>query len=106
MIDNLVSTLASAVPSAAPSPVAVYSATGDAAASTAAQFSWLVIAIPLVSAGLLLVIGRAADRWGHILGLAAPTASFVIGLWAFFDLLSRPVADRVQDISLVPWIAG
>ncbi|MDR1188733.1 MAG: NADH-quinone oxidoreductase subunit L [Bifidobacteriaceae bacterium] len=78
----------------------------DQAASLAGQLSWLVIAIPLVSAGLLLVVGRIGDKWGHLLGVAASAAAFVVGLWAFIDLLSRPVADRVQDIALFTWISG
>ena len=30
---------------------------------------WLLVAIPLVSAAVLLVLGRRADRWGHVLGV-------------------------------------
>ena len=47
----------------------------------------LIIAIPAASAAILLLGGRSTDRWGHLLGVAAPLASFVIGLWAFFALL-------------------
>ncbi|MDR1440807.1 MAG: NADH-quinone oxidoreductase subunit L [Bifidobacteriaceae bacterium] len=78
----------------------------EVAASQAAQMSWLVIAIPLASAGLLLLVGRAADKWGHLLGVTASAASFVVGAWAFVDLLSRPVAERVQDVTLFKWIPG
>ena len=30
---------------------------------------WLLIAIPLASAAVLLLLGRRADRWGHWLGV-------------------------------------
>ena len=30
---------------------------------------WLLIAIPLASAAILLLLGRRADRWGHWLGV-------------------------------------
>jgi NADH-quinone oxidoreductase subunit L len=29
--------------------------------------SWLLIAIPALSAAVLLLVGRAGDRWGHYL---------------------------------------
>ncbi|MDR3359884.1 MAG: NADH-quinone oxidoreductase subunit L [Bifidobacteriaceae bacterium] len=74
--------------------------------SAAAHSAWLVIAIPLVSAGLLLLLGRRADKWGHLLGVAASAAAFGVGLWAFVDLLGRPVESRVQDFSLFEWISG
>src|SRR5918996_1562333 len=44
-------------------------------------WAWLLIAIPAVSAAVLLLVGRAGDRWGHILGALAPLVSFSIGQW-------------------------
>ena len=32
--------------------------------------SWLLIALPLAGAAVLLLAGRRADRWGHLLGCA------------------------------------
>ncbi|MDR2254230.1 MAG: NADH-quinone oxidoreductase subunit L [Bifidobacteriaceae bacterium] len=75
-------------------------------ASSAAWGCWLVIALPLVSAALLLLAGRRADKWGHLLGVAAPAVAFCLGVWAFFDLLGRPAAERVQDFELFQWIPG
>ncbi|MDR0595024.1 MAG: NADH-quinone oxidoreductase subunit L [Bifidobacteriaceae bacterium] len=68
----------------------------------AARSAWLVIAIPLISAGLLLLAGRKADKWGHLLGVAASAASFVISLWVFADLLK----NGSSDINLAWWING
>jgi NADH-quinone oxidoreductase subunit L len=42
--------------------------------------SWLLIALPLAGAAILLLGGRRTDRWGHLLGTATVLASFVIGL--------------------------
>ncbi len=47
---------------------------------------WLLIAIPAASAGILLLLGRRADRWGHILGVVSVGVSFVLGLVYFFSL--------------------
>jgi NADH-quinone oxidoreductase subunit L len=55
-------------------------------ASGALSSVWLLVAIPLASAAVLLLLGRRADRWGHLLGCASIGASFVLGLWYFFTL--------------------
>jgi NADH-quinone oxidoreductase subunit L len=47
---------------------------------------WLLIAIPLASAAILLLAGRRADRWGHLLGVASVGVAFVLGLIYFFSL--------------------
>ncbi|BCJ27880.1 NADH-quinone oxidoreductase subunit L [Actinocatenispora sera] len=56
------------------------------AASGALSSVWLLIAIPLASAVVLLLTGRKSDRWGHILGCASIGASFVLAVWYFFAL--------------------
>ncbi|MDR2381189.1 MAG: NADH-quinone oxidoreductase subunit L [Bifidobacteriaceae bacterium] len=72
-----------------------------------AQAAWLVIAIPLASAALLLLAGRRADKWGHVLGVTASSAAFVVGLWAFIGLAGiSDGAARVQDFELFQWIPG
>src|SRR3954469_9986744 len=55
---------------------------------------WLVIALPLAGATVLLVGGRYTDRWGHLLGSLLPIGSFVISLVMFVSLLGRADHDR------------
>ena len=69
------------------------------------NLAWLMIAIPLVSAAFLLLIGKAGDAWGHILGTLAPIASFVIGCLLFVDLLGRAEAQRAVSAPLYEWVA-
>src|SRR3984957_11102578 len=57
--------------------------------------SWLLLAFPLFGALVLLVGGRRTDRWGHLLGVLMPIASFVYGVIIFFTLLGD--AHRSQD---------
>ncbi|WP_117212674.1 NADH-quinone oxidoreductase subunit L [Allorhizocola rhizosphaerae] len=64
---------------------------------------WLLIAIPFVSGGLLLLLGRRADRWGHWLGVLAPAVSFVLGLIAFVQLGGR--SDKAVEQNLWSFIA-
>jgi NADH-quinone oxidoreductase subunit L len=42
--------------------------------------SWLLIALPLAGAAVLLLGGRRTDRWGHVVGVATIVAAFVLGL--------------------------
>ena len=54
-----------------------------AAASGISTLTWLVIALPLAGAAILLLGGRRTDRWGHLLGVATVLGSFglLFGLW-------------------------
>ncbi|GAE68285.1 NADH-ubiquinone oxidoreductase [Cutibacterium acnes JCM 18909] len=47
-----------------------------------------MIAVPLVVAALLLVLGRRSDAWGHVLATVVPIVSFVIGLVLFLSTCS------------------
>ena len=69
------------------------------------SMSWLVIAIPALSAAVLLLVGRAGDRWGHILGTLAPLVSFALGLSLFADLLAAEEAERAVAVPLYDWIS-
>ncbi len=66
--------------------------------------AWLMIAVPVVSAAILLLVGKAGNAWGHLLGVVAPWISFVIGVLLFVNLLGRPVAERAVDLPLYSWI--
>lgn len=64
---------------------------------------WLLVAIPLVSAVILLLLGRRADRWGHWLGVASVGVAFLLGLTYFFQL--RGLENRSVELSLWDFIA-
>ena len=74
------------------------------AASGAFSATWLLVAIPLFSALILLVGGRRTNKWGHYLGVAAPLASFVLAVVFFFDLIGKSGADRRIDDHLFSWV--
>src|SRR5579859_2929172 len=73
------------------------------ASGTLSSF-WLLVAIPLASAAILLLLGRRADRWGHWLGVASIGASFVLGLVYFFSLRGLPGPYRAADLHLFDYI--
>ncbi len=70
------------------------------------SYAWLLIAIPAVSAAILLLVGRAGDAWGHLLGTLAPIASFVIGAVLFVQLLGREESARAVGVPLYSWITS
>jgi NADH-quinone oxidoreductase subunit L len=68
------------------------------------QTFWLLIAIPLASAAILLLLGRRADRWGHWLGVASIFAAFVLGVIYFLRLSDLPSDDRSAELTLFQFL--
>ena len=74
-------------------------------ATGAASAAWLLVAIPLLSAALLLLLGRRADSWGHWFGVGASTASFVLAVAITVQELGLPAEERVMAHSLYTGIS-
>src|SRR3954468_18688341 len=66
---------------------------------------WLLVAIPLASAAVLLLMGRRADPWGHLLGCASIGVAFVLGLVYFIQLAGLPENNRTAELNLFSFIA-
>ncbi|MEV4647509.1 NADH-quinone oxidoreductase subunit L [Saccharopolyspora sp. NPDC049357] len=80
-------------------------AAGVAEATGPAQsYAWLLVAFPLVGAAILLIAGRRANGWGHLLGSATVIASFVYGLWLFTSVTGVPQSEQVRELHLFSWI--
>ncbi|GFG55667.1 NADH-quinone oxidoreductase subunit L [Mycolicibacterium agri] len=65
---------------------------------------WLLIALPLAGAAVLLLAGRRSDGWGHLLGCVAALASFAVGVVLFVDMLARPGQNRLVHERLFSWV--
>lgn len=65
---------------------------------------WLVIALPLAGAAILLLAGKRTDSWGHLLGCLASLASFAAGVVLFVDMLGRHAEDRIVHEALFSWV--
>jgi len=65
---------------------------------------WLLIAIPLASAAILLLLGRWADRWGHWLGVLSVGVAFGLAVSYFVQLRGLPADDRSAEIDLFPFL--
>ena len=60
--------------------------------------SWLLIALPLAGAAVLLLGGRRTDRWGHRLGTATVVAAFVVGLVCTVQLAGLDERSATVDL--------
>ena len=65
---------------------------------------WLLIALPLAGAAILLLSGRWSDPWGHLLGCATSLGSFVVGALLFTDMLGRGDEERAVHEKLFTWV--
>ena len=66
--------------------------------------SWLLIALPLAGAAILLIGGRRTDRWGHLLGVATSVASFAVGVAMFAQMLGYDAGERRRTVHLWDFI--
>jgi NADH-quinone oxidoreductase subunit L len=67
------------------------------------DYAWLLIAVPLLSAAVLLLLGHRADKWGHWLGALVPVGLFAFSLALFFSVKGQNV--RQVDLKMFSWIA-
>ncbi|MDR1791440.1 MAG: NADH-quinone oxidoreductase subunit L [Propionibacteriaceae bacterium] len=70
------------------------------------QYSWLLIAIPALSALLLLTFGPLFDRKAHWLGVFASCASCGYALALFYAMLRTGAAERAVDVPVAEWISA
>ena len=77
---------------------------GTVAATGVAAYAWLLILIPLASAGLLLLLGRASDKWGHLLATLASWSTFAVGAAIAAQMWNAPVGERRFAETLFTWI--
>ena len=78
----------------------------NVSATGLAEYAWLMVAIPLLVSGLLLVCGRATDKWGHWLAVAASWSSFLIGLVIFCQMIAQAPAERSIVAPVFTWFTA
>ena len=73
-------------------------------ASGAAGVAWLLVALPLLGAAVLLLGGRRTDRFGPLLATAMSWGSFLVGLVVLLQLVGLAADERAQHLALWSWI--
>ena len=71
---------------------------------TSANLVWL-IALPLFSSAILLLIGKRANSWGHVMATIVSASAFTIGVVEFFAMQSRTGENRAVTQNLFTWIS-
>lgn len=66
--------------------------------------TWLMPALPLAGAAVLLLVGRRGDSWGHLLGCATALASFLVAVVSFVGMLGRTGTERAVHETLFTWV--
>jgi NADH-quinone oxidoreductase subunit L len=67
--------------------------------------AWLMLVFPLAGALVLLLGGRRTNRFGHVVGVAMPFASFVVAVITFAAMLGYPATQRARDVHMFTWIS-
>jgi NADH-quinone oxidoreductase subunit L len=69
------------------------------------ELTWLLVAVPALSAAILLLGGKATNTWGHLLGTLAPVISFAFGVVLFFQMQGKADDERSETVRLFEWFS-
>ncbi|TCO49353.1 NADH-quinone oxidoreductase subunit L [Kribbella antiqua] len=69
------------------------------------ELTWLLVAVPAVSAAILLLGGKATNAWGHLLGTLAPLISFAFGVVLFVQMMGKATEERSETVRLFEWFS-
>jgi NADH-quinone oxidoreductase subunit L len=73
-------------------------------ATGAQNAAWLLLALPLLGAAILLLGGKRTNSWGHLVGVAMPVLAFIYAVIAYFQMLGYSSADRVRELTVYQFI--
>jgi NADH-quinone oxidoreductase subunit L len=80
-------------------------AEGAATAATGiTAYAWLLVALPMLGAAVLLLGGRATDKWGPVFATGMSWASFVVGFLVWLAMLGRGAEERAMSLYLFEWV--
>lgn len=86
----------------------VLASSGEAAepvaATGAASYAWLLVALPLAGAALLLIGGKATNKFGPLLATALAWGSFLVGAITIMQMAGAATEERAQHVELFDWI--
>jgi len=82
----------------------VTAAAGTSPATGVTSLSWLLVALPLLGAAVLLFGGRRTDSFGPLLATGLSWASFVLGALVFLAMVMRPDDQRAELLQLYNWV--
>lgn len=98
----MLTTILTSALSASDQPIPAVEPTVGAVQSNA----WLLVAVPLLSAAILLVAGRRANAWGHWFGVLASAFAGGYGIWLFTSLIGLDSERRILELDLGTWFSA
>jgi NADH-quinone oxidoreductase subunit L len=66
--------------------------------------AWLLVAVPLLTSGVLLIGGRRVDKWAAWLGALVPVVLFIFTVMLFFAVKGEH--NREVNLHLYSWITA
>ena len=66
--------------------------------------AWLLVALPALSAAVLLLLGKRADRWAHLLGALVPVVLFAYSVLLFLSIRGETGEERERSLHLFSWV--
>lgn len=100
----IATSLTSLLASTGSAEVGLPTVNSPAVASGAFSYMWLLLALPLLGAALLLLGGRRTDKWGPLFAVAMVVGAFVVAVVMYFAMLARPTDDRPVALHLWDWV--
>lgn len=101
---QLISYLSHGAATAAPAVIRTAESAVAAEATGVTAIAWVLIALPLAGAALLLVGGRRTNSWGPALATGLSWASFGFGVAILAEMLGRSAESRPAHVTLWSWI--
>lgn len=68
--------------------------------------TWVLVALPLLGAFLILVFGKPLKKIAPYLAIALSSSSFLLGFIMFLQMRSRPAGERGSVSNVYQWIAS
>lgn len=65
---------------------------------------WVLIALPLLGAGILLLGGRRTNSWGPYLGVFTVVGSAVLAVLMLLAMMGQPAEERSVGQTLFTWV--
>jgi len=69
------------------------------------SFVWLLIALPLAGALILLLGGSRTNKWGPYLAILTVSASAILGIAMLLSMMALPAEERVVEQVAYSWVA-
>ena len=84
--------------------VVLSEAAAQQSASGVFSLIWVLVALPLLGALILLVGGRGTNSWGHRLAVTTIAVDAVIAVVMLFAMMAQPAEDRGIHQQLYQWV--